>query len=174
MRKNGFPKIMGAVKGPKSVEEGIEFLKNYDIVVHPRCIHTIDELSLYSYKQDPLTGKNAASAEDKKNHVIDALRYACEGVRRRLFLRPDLHTNCQLPTNGDLIRTNEDKHGRIPNDQRLANLHAEALSQFDDVQTALRDERLQCLQDRRFYSLAGAQWEGPLWDISTRTSPSSR
>lgn len=51
---------------------------------------------------------------------------------------------------------------RMSNDQRLANLHAEALAQFDDVQTALRDERLQCLQDRRFYSLSGAQWEGPL------------
>jgi hypothetical protein len=53
---------------------------------------------------------------------------------------------------------------RISNDQRLANLHTEALAQFDDVQSALRDERLQCLQDRRFYSLAGSQWEGPLWD----------
>jgi hypothetical protein len=53
---------------------------------------------------------------------------------------------------------------RLSNDQRLANLHSEALAQFDDVQTALRDERLQCLQDRRFYSLAGSQWEGPLWD----------
>jgi hypothetical protein len=53
---------------------------------------------------------------------------------------------------------------RISNDQRLANLHAEALAQFDDVQSALRDERLQCLADRRFYSLSGAQWEGPLWD----------
>jgi hypothetical protein len=53
---------------------------------------------------------------------------------------------------------------RLSNDQRLANLHAEALAQFDDVQTALRDERLQCLQDRRFYSLAGSQWEGPLWN----------
>jgi hypothetical protein len=53
---------------------------------------------------------------------------------------------------------------RMSNDQRLANLHAEALAQFDDVQTALRDERLQCLKDRRFYSLAGSQWEGPLRD----------
>jgi len=53
---------------------------------------------------------------------------------------------------------------RISNDQRLANLHTEALAQFDDVQSALRDERLQCLQDRRFYSLSGSQWEGPLWD----------
>jgi hypothetical protein len=52
----------------------------------------------------------------------------------------------------------------ITNDQRLANLHSEALRQFNDIQTALRDERLQCLQDRRFYSLCGAQWEGPLWD----------
>jgi len=53
---------------------------------------------------------------------------------------------------------------RLSNDQRLANIHAEALTQFDDVQTALRDERLQCLQDRRFYSISGAQWEGPLLD----------
>jgi phage terminase large subunit len=55
MRQNGFPKIMSAVKGPKSLVEGIEFLKNYDIVVHPRCKHTIDELTMYSYKIDPQT-----------------------------------------------------------------------------------------------------------------------
>ena len=88
MRKNGFPKIMGAVKGPRSLEEGIEFLKNYDIVVHPRCLHTIDELTLYSYKTDPLTGKIMPLLEDKKNHVIDALRYACEGVRRTISTKP--------------------------------------------------------------------------------------
>jgi phage terminase large subunit len=82
MRKHGFPKIMGAVKGPKSVEEGVEWLKSYDIVVHPRCTHTIDELTFYSFKTDPLTGKVLPVLQDKKNHVIDALRYACEGVRR--------------------------------------------------------------------------------------------
>jgi hypothetical protein len=53
---------------------------------------------------------------------------------------------------------------RLPVEQRLTNLHQEALNQFDDVQSALRDERLQCLQDRRFYSICGAQWEGPLTD----------
>lgn len=82
MRKHGFPKIMAATKGPKSIEEGIEWLKSYDIVVHPRCTHTIDELSLYSYKTDPLTGLVLPVLEDKKNHVIDSVRYACEGVRR--------------------------------------------------------------------------------------------
>lgn len=47
----------------------------------------------------------------------------------------------------------------------MANLHARAMAEFDDIQSALRDERLQCLQDRRFYSIAGAQWEGPLQDV---------
>jgi len=51
---------------------------------------------------------------------------------------------------------------RLSKEQRNANIHADALSQFDIIQDAVRDERLQCLQDRRFYSLAGAQWEGSL------------
>lgn len=82
MQKHGYPKINSAVKGPKSIEEGIEFLKSFDIVVHPRCKHLIDELTLYSYKLDKLTGSILPILEDKDNHVIDALRYACEGVRR--------------------------------------------------------------------------------------------
>jgi phage terminase large subunit len=82
MRKHGFPKINAAIKGPKSVEEGVEFLKSFDIVVHPRCTHTIDELTLYSYKTDPLTGAVLPVLADKDNHVIDALRYACEGARK--------------------------------------------------------------------------------------------
>jgi hypothetical protein len=51
---------------------------------------------------------------------------------------------------------------RPSKEQRLAAIHQEALTEFDNIQSALRDERLQCLQDRRFYSIAGAQWEGPL------------
>jgi phage terminase large subunit len=50
LRNNGFPRMPSALKGPRSVEEGIEFLKSYDIVVHPRCQHLIDELTHYSYK----------------------------------------------------------------------------------------------------------------------------
>ncbi len=51
---------------------------------------------------------------------------------------------------------------RQTKEQRLADIHAEAMTEFDKIQSALRDERLQCLQDRRFYSIAGSQWEGPL------------
>ena len=51
---------------------------------------------------------------------------------------------------------------RPTRDQRLGNVHEAALNEFDRCQSVMRDERLQCLQDRRFYSIAGAQWEGPL------------
>lgn len=82
MQKHGYPKINAAIKGPKSLEEGIEFLKSYDIIVHPRCKHVIDELTLYSYEIDKLTGQVLPKLADKDNHCIDALRYACEGVRK--------------------------------------------------------------------------------------------
>ena len=82
MRKHGFPKISAATKGARSLEEGVEFLKSFDVIVHPRCQHVIDELSSYSYETDELTGKVMPKLKDKDNHTIDALRYACEGVRR--------------------------------------------------------------------------------------------
>lgn len=82
MQKHGFPRIRSAIKGAKSLEDGVEFLRSFDIVVHPRCKHVIDELTLYSYKVDDLTGNVLPVLADKDNHCIDALRYACEGARR--------------------------------------------------------------------------------------------
>jgi hypothetical protein len=46
--------------------------------------------------------------------------------------------------------------------ERLANLHQDAVLEFDSIQGSMREVRLQCLEDRRFYSIAGAQWEGSL------------
>jgi phage terminase large subunit len=82
MVRHGFPNITKALKGPNSVMDGIEFLKSFDIVVHPRCRHTADELATYSWKLDPLTNEVLPVLDDKKNHVIDALRYAVEAQRR--------------------------------------------------------------------------------------------
>lgn len=82
MQKHGYPKMQAAQKGKNSVDEGITFLQSFDIVVHPRCVHTIDELKTYSYKRDTLTDEVLPVLEDKNNHVIDALRYACEGIRK--------------------------------------------------------------------------------------------
>lgn len=46
----------------------------------------------------------------------------------------------------------------------LIEKHEDFLLEFGRIQAAQRDERLQCLEDRRFYSIAGAQWEGQLGD----------
>jgi hypothetical protein len=51
---------------------------------------------------------------------------------------------------------------RLSAEDRLKQIHKEALKEFDDIQAAQRDERRQCYEDRRFYSISGAQWEGPL------------
>lgn len=82
MQRHGFKNLRPAKKGPGSIEDGIEFLKSYDIVVHPDCVHTIDELTMYRFDQDPLTDEILPKLLDKKNHVIDALRYSVETLRR--------------------------------------------------------------------------------------------
>ena len=51
---------------------------------------------------------------------------------------------------------------RPTNAEKHATIHAEALALFNRIQSAQQETRLQCLEDRRFYSIAGAQWEGPL------------
>ena len=81
MRRHGYAKIAPARKGAGSVEDGVEFLKNYDIVVHPDCVHTADELEHYSWKVDKLTEQVLPVLVDAKNHTIDALRYSVEDVR---------------------------------------------------------------------------------------------
>ena len=81
MKRQGF-KITAAIKGTGSIEDGIEFLRSFDIVVHPRCAKVIEELTLYAYKVDEHTGEILPALDDKNNHTIDALRYALEELRR--------------------------------------------------------------------------------------------
>ncbi len=81
MQKHGYPRINAAAKGKGSVEEGVAFLQSFDIIVHPRCKHTIDELTMYSYVVDKMSGLVTPVLADKKNHIIDSLRYATEELR---------------------------------------------------------------------------------------------
>jgi phage terminase large subunit len=81
LQRHGFPRIEAAVKGKDSVKEGVIFLQSYDILIHPRCTHTIDEFTMYSYKVDRQTNEVTPILEDNKNHVIDSVRYAVEKLR---------------------------------------------------------------------------------------------
>jgi phage terminase large subunit len=82
-RRHGFPKMRAATKGRGSVEDGVSFLQGMDIVISPRCPNLQREIASYAYKTDPRTGEILPVIEDKNNHLIDALRYACEGLHRR-------------------------------------------------------------------------------------------
>jgi phage terminase large subunit len=82
MQRHGYSRMQAAIKGPGSIEEGVEFLKQYDIVIHPDCVHVAQEFEHYSFKIDPHTDEITNVLGEKKNHTIDSARYAVENVRR--------------------------------------------------------------------------------------------
>ncbi len=71
--------IIGAKKGPDSVEHGIKYLQDLEaIIIDPvRCPNTAREFTGYEYEQDK-EGGFKADYPDKNNHSIDAVRYAIE------------------------------------------------------------------------------------------------
>lgn len=48
--------------------------------------------------------------------------------------------------------------------ERWNEIHQAALKEFDEIQAACSETREQCLEDRRFACIPGAQWEGSLGD----------
>lgn len=79
LRRLGIARLRAADKGPDSVRSGIARIQEYDMVVHPRCVHTIEELGAYCW-EPPREGVPNRPA-DRDNHLMDALRYAMEEVR---------------------------------------------------------------------------------------------
>lgn len=78
--KNGFPKAEAVKKWSGSVEDGIAFMRSFDIVIHPSCKNVIEEFSKYSYKVDKMSGDITSIIIDAWNHGIDAIRYALGGL----------------------------------------------------------------------------------------------
>ncbi len=69
-------KIKSAPKPKGSISQGLDFMKQFKIIIHPDCTHTIEEFETYAYKQDKVSGKYLNEPIDDNNHVIDAIRYA--------------------------------------------------------------------------------------------------
>lgn len=81
MQKNGYDNLVAAKQGPGSVKEGVMHLRSYaKIIIHPRCVHTIEESRLWSWKRDRLTGDILPILIDKHDHCWDAVRYALEPI----------------------------------------------------------------------------------------------
>ena len=77
LRNLGLRKIKGARKGRDSINNGIQFIQNFEIVIHPRCTNFIREISSYCWGKDKF-GKSINKPVDDENHLLDGLRYAAE------------------------------------------------------------------------------------------------
>lgn len=81
----GLTGVFPAKKGQGSVNFGIQKLQDFKIIVHPRCPHTLVEIANYCWDKDKETGKMLNKPIDEFNHLMDALRYACEDVNIDTF-----------------------------------------------------------------------------------------
>lgn len=78
LQRHGIPNAIGVEKWDGSVDDGITVLRSFkEIVIHEQCKNAITEAKLYSYKRHKQTGDILPEADDKHNHVWDAVRYAC-------------------------------------------------------------------------------------------------
>jgi phage terminase large subunit len=97
LQRHGYPKAMGAKKWPKSVEDGVAWLRSHSIVIHPECPFLAEEMRLYRYKVDRLTGDILTEIIDANNHGCDALRYTFEPL---IFGRSERPVTTNLSTFG--------------------------------------------------------------------------
>ncbi|MGI4775358.1 MAG: PBSX family phage terminase large subunit, partial [Janthinobacterium lividum] len=83
IKRQGYS-IRAVKKGKGTVEDGIEYIKAFDqIIINPKCVETIKEFTLYSYKIDERSGQITNIIEKGNDHLIDALRYALENCMKR-------------------------------------------------------------------------------------------
>ena len=70
-------RITGAKKGKDSVNNGIQWIQDLEIIIHPRCVNFLMEIGTYQWKKDKFD-KKLNEPEDDNNHLMDAMRYALE------------------------------------------------------------------------------------------------
>ena len=70
-------RIKGAKKGKDSINNGIQFIQEFEIIIHPRCVNFLTEISNYTWDKDKF-GTKLNKPIDDFNHLMDAMRYALE------------------------------------------------------------------------------------------------
>lgn len=81
LRDLGLLHIRAARKGKDSINNGIDYIRDYKIVIHPRCVNFLTEISNYTWDTDKF-GKKINKPIDDFNHLMDAMRYALESFMR--------------------------------------------------------------------------------------------
>lgn len=86
LRKAGLRNIRAAKKGPDSIRAGISLIQDYKIIVHPRCVNFLTEISNYTWDKDRFDNMINKPIDDF-NHLMDAMRYAMEEFDGRKGVR---------------------------------------------------------------------------------------
>lgn len=76
LRQHGV-NALAAKKGKDSVNHGIQWLKQQEIVIDKSCVNAQNEFSQYQWRKDK-DGNAMRQPIDRNNHIIDGLRYAYE------------------------------------------------------------------------------------------------
>jgi phage terminase large subunit len=79
LRNDGLIHIRAARKGKDSVNNGIQYIQDYHIIIHPRCVNFLTEISNYTWDVDK-SGNKVNRPIDDFNHLMDAMRYALEDI----------------------------------------------------------------------------------------------
>lgn len=77
LRKMYLPHVRASKKGPDSIRAGISLIQDYKIIIHPRCVNFITEISNYTWDEDKF-GNKVNKPIDDFNHLMDAMRYGME------------------------------------------------------------------------------------------------
>lgn len=83
LKRSGLRRVKSARKGKDSVVHGIQFIKQFEIIVHPRCKMFKMELENYTWQKDKATNEYLNKPIDEFNHLLDAFRYSLEDVMPR-------------------------------------------------------------------------------------------
>ncbi len=75
-------RIKGAEKGKDSIKNGIQWIQELEIIIHPRCVNFLTEISNYTWDKDKFGTKLNVPIDDF-NHLMDAMRYALEKFIRK-------------------------------------------------------------------------------------------
>ena len=78
LRTLGLDHIRKARKGKDSIMNGIDYIQDFHIIIHPRCVNFLTEIGNYTWDVDSKTGKKINRPIDDFNHLMDAMRYALE------------------------------------------------------------------------------------------------
>lgn len=70
-------RVRPAAKGKDSIQNGIQWIQDLEIIIHPRCVNFLTEISSYTWDKDKFGNKLNVPIDDF-NHLMDAMRYALE------------------------------------------------------------------------------------------------